>query len=174
MIKNIMLDCIIMEKRYKSILNYLETHRKIASFLVVLNRGITQITYGLYFLLLFVKMLTDFLGALRLLAITAIPWILFSIVRGMINAPRPYEVYDVVPLIDRKSGGNSFPSRHVFSIFVIATVYFYEFTFIGVLLYVLGVLLAIVRVLTAVHFPKDVIIGAILGIVSIIGMYRLF
>ncbi len=62
--------------------------------------------------------------------------------------------------------GESFPSRHVFSVFVIAMAFYYTCVPVGVVLTVFGVLMAAVRVAGGVHFPRDVAAGAAVGIVS--------
>ena len=49
---------------------------------------------------------------------------------------------------------------------------FYEHPGAGVLLGIIGLLLGIVRVLVGVHEPKDIIVGAMAGIVcGIVGYY---
>ena len=52
------------------------------------------------------------------LAIPGISFVAVSIFRKCYNAKRPYEIYDFKPLIPKDTIGKSFPSRHVFSIFV--------------------------------------------------------
>ena len=45
-------------------------------------------------------------------------------------------------------------------------------TCLGVFFLIIALLMAIERVIVGVHFPKDVIVGAIIGIVSgVIGFY---
>ncbi|WP_200789018.1 phosphatase PAP2 family protein [Atopostipes suicloacalis] len=101
-----------------------------------------------------------------------ISFVFVSIFRHYVNAPRPYEVADIEPIIEKETTGNSFPSRHVFSIFVIATTLYFISKPLGILLMIAGVLLAILRVVGGVHFPRDVIAGAIIGIVSgVLGFY---
>ena len=56
------------------------------------------------------------------LAIPGISFVAVSIFRKCYNAKRPYEIYDFKPLIPKDTIGKSFPSRHVFSIFVIGTI----------------------------------------------------
>lgn len=106
---------------------------------------------------------SDFLKAFF---IPLICFILLSLFRKALNAPRPYEVFNAKPLIAKETQGKSFPSRHVFSIFVIATTFYVccplpEF---GIIIFALGIALAILRVVSGVHFIKDVLAGAILGI----------
>ena len=57
-----------------------------------------------------------------------------SVVRKIINAPRPYEKFDMPPVLEKDTKGKSFPSRHVFSVFIIAMTIFYEQSGAGVLL----------------------------------------
>lgn len=47
-------------------------------------------------------------------------FVILSLFRKKINAPRPYEVWEIVPLLDRDSPGQSMPSRHVFSATIIS------------------------------------------------------
>ena len=51
----------------------------------------------------------------------------------------------------------------MFSVFVIAFAFYYTFVPAGIVLSVLGVLLAVVRVVGGVHFPRDVLCGAAIG-----------
>ena len=43
-----------------------------------------------------------------------------SVFRYIVNRPRPYEKFDMPPVIPKDTHGRSFPSRHVFSAFIIA------------------------------------------------------
>ena len=74
-------------------------------------------------------------------------------------------MYDILPLIPRDGQGQSFPSRHVFSIFLIGTLWCGVWLPVGILLILFGILLACIRVAAGVHFPKDVLWGAIFGII---------
>ena len=87
-----------------------------------------------------------------------------SLFRSIYSAPRPYEVLDICPLIKKTTKGKSFPSRHVFSIFIIGMIFLDWNMWAGIILLILGVLLAYIRVVGGVHFPKDVAAGALLGI----------
>ena len=108
----------------------------------------------------------------RAILVPAVSFVGLSVVRKIINAPRPYEKFDMPPVLEKDTKGKSFPSRHVFSVFIIAMTIFYEHPGAGVLLGIIGLLLGIVRVLVGVHEPKDIIVGALAGIVcGIVGYY---
>ena len=92
-------------------------------------------------------------------------FVILSLFRKKINAPRPYEEWDIKPLLDRDSPGQSMPSRHVFSATIISMACLHASLSVGVILLVLSALLGLVRVLGGVHFPKDVVVGYICGLV---------
>lgn len=81
------------------------------------------------------------------------------------NRNRPFFTYKVNSLLVF-ANKPSFPSGHATSMFAIATVFFmYDWRF-GVALYVIAALTAVSRVVSGVHYPSDVIAGAIIGIIS--------
>lgn len=136
------------------------------------NRLLTVFVYAAYpALLLFAAVRRD--GRFwRIFLTPAVSFLLVSIFRRLINSPRPYEAAGIVPLIPKDTRGKSFPSRHIFSVFVISTAFWYISRPWGLLFMAVGLILAAVRVLGGVHFPKDVIAGAMLGILSgMIGFY---
>ena len=103
---------------------------------------------------------------LRLVLTCGVPFVLLSAVRHALDLPRPFEVYDLEPLLPRETPGRGFPSRHVFSIFVIGTCFCYLEPWLGWTLLGLGAVLSALRVLSAVHFERDVLVGAAIGILS--------
>lgn len=133
--------------------------------MVILNYSISVITgivYAVCLVLLFVN--DDYKILILSILNPAIGVIICSIIRSFINAPRPYEVSGDENLIGKKTAGKSFPSRHVFSIFVIATTVLKSFFIPGAILLALGVVLCVLRVKAKVHFVRDVLAGALSGI----------
>ena len=57
------------------------------------------------------------------------------------------------------------PSRHIFSITIIAMCWLYICQPVGIILLVMTLVLAVLRVVMGVHFIKDVIAGIIYGII---------
>ena len=102
----------------KQIMDALREHEKLLKVVLFLNEAITKITYIAYILLVIINLLTVPLEAVKVLYVAGIPYVILSVFRFLVNTKRPYEVYNFTPLIDRKSTGKSFPSRHVFSIFI--------------------------------------------------------
>ena len=98
------------------------------------------------------------------LFIPASGFVILSLFRKKINHPRPYETWDIRPLLDKDSSGQSMPSRHVFSATIISMAYFHAWTLIGMILLICSGVLALVRVLCGVHYPKDVLVGYVCGL----------
>ena len=86
-----------------------------------MNRILTFVMpgiYGLVFCWLFFKK-TSMGGIWPFIWIPASGFVLFSLFRHWVNVPRPYEKWEIQPLLEKNSSGHSFPSRHVFSATII-------------------------------------------------------
>lgn len=110
-----------------------------------------------------------YLYALKLSIMAAVPFVILSVLRVLINSQRPYEVFDIpefYELREKRKSGRSFPSRHVFSAFLIGVLWIpYALPF-GIAAILLGILMAAERVARGIHFVKDVLVGAVIGILS--------
>ncbi|MCD8018902.1 MAG: phosphatase PAP2 family protein [Clostridiales bacterium] len=159
-------------KLYKKTIRFFQLHPTIFSIVALLNQYITLIGFLIYPLLLLIVALQFGKSFFAYLFIPAFCYIAMSRFRQIINRKRPYEYYGYQPLIPRNGGGESFPSRHVFSIFLIGTLWYVVFWPVAVFVLLLGVILAVIRVITGIHFPSDVICGAALGILC--GVLTLF
>ena len=96
--------------------------------------------------------------------VPALGFVLLTLVRKWINQPRPYETWEIVPLLDKDSHGNSMPSRHVFSATNISMACLHANLPVGLVLLILSALLGLVRALGGVHYPKDVLVGYACGL----------
>ena len=134
--------------------------------MLLLNRILPLLLYALYPILLLSLLFQQDDRFLRVLLTPGISFVFLSIFRDRLNAPRPYEALDIDPLIHKNTKGHSFPSRHVFSISVIACSFWYIHPPVGMVLMFFAVLTAVIRVLGGVHFPRDVIAGLAIGVLS--------
>lgn len=162
------------KETYIKLTEPLRRHPGGARLVVCINKILTGLVYLAYpsFLLLLFWKKENFL--LRAVLVPAISFVGVSLFREWYNAPRPYEKFDIPPVIAKDTKGKSFPSRHVFSVFVIAITVFYQYPMMGLALCVVGVGLALIRVLGGVHEPRDVIAGAVIGILcGLFGYYFL-
>ena len=152
---------------YNHIAGKIENKPFLLRLLRTFNRFMTVVMPIVYLTLLAITYLQEGLGkqVLMYVFIPASGFVILSFLRKKINAPRPYEEWDIKPLLDRDSPGQSMPSRHVFSATIISMACLHASLSVGVILLVLSALLGLARVLGGVHFPKDVVIGYICGLV---------
>lgn len=108
------------------------------------------------------------------IVVPAAGFLAVTIVRNLVNAPRPYENGGEPPLIDKTTSGHSFPSRHTFCMFMIAYTWLDWQVAAGIILLCCAVLLAICRVVLRVHYPRDVIAAAILATLFAVLGYWVF
>lgn len=148
-----------------------ETREKILNGV---NKLLTGFCYAVYPIALIFLAVSRDSRFWRAFLVPAISFVLLSVVRDKLNAKRPYEVLEIRPIIHKKTKGHSMPSRHVFSMFVIAMTFLWVMPWMGVVLLCFGAILAAVRVVGGVHFPRDVLVGALAGLLSgLIGFWIL-
>ncbi len=152
---------------YEHIAGNIENKPFLLSLLRTFNRFMTVVMPMIYLTLLATTYLQQGLGKQVgiYLFIPASGFVILSFLRKKINAPRPYEVWEIVPLLDRDSPGQSMPSRHVFSATIISMACLHASLTMGMICLILSAFLGLVRVLGGVHYPKDVVVGYICGLV---------
>ena len=135
------------KEQYIKITEPLRSNQERAKRVTSLNHMLTALVFCVYPLYLFMLFTDKNPWLWRAILVPAVSFVGLSVVRKIINAPRPYEKFDMSPVLEKDTKGKSFPSRHVFSVFIIAMTIFYEHSGAGVLLGIIGLLLGIVRVL---------------------------
>lgn len=158
-------------KNYQEWYDYIAANVENRPFLLRLlrtfNRFMTVVMPMIYLTLLATTYLQEGLGKQVgiYLFIPASGFVILSFLRKKINSPRPYEKWDIKPLLDRDSPGQSMPSRHVFSATIISMACLHASLTMGMICLTLSAFLGLVRVLGGVHYPKDVVVGYICGLV---------
>ena len=152
---------------YNHIAGKIENKPIFLRLLRAFNRFITVVMPMIYLTLLATTYFQQGLGK-QIWIYVFVPasgFVILSLLRKKVNAPRPYEVWEIVPLLNRDSPGQSMPSRHVFSATIISMACMHASLSLGVILLVLSALLGLVRISGGVHYPKDVVVGYICGLV---------
>lgn len=150
--------------RYQFWSHYLKERPFLLAGILFGNRWISRIMYVLYPALLVYVLVVGYPNWWTFLLIPALGFVLLSLFRKALNAPRPYEKENMIPLLTKETSGQSFPSRHVFSATIISMCALRAFPLLGVICLFLSILLAVFRVLLGVHYPRDVVAGYLVGI----------
>ena len=162
-----------------------ENYRELSSFfsetkarnntIKALHDVLPLVMYIFYPVQLIVLAVNEGLTSEKFLRFTLIPLatlIVISIVRAIVNAKRPYEVYHYTPPVKATTVGKSFPSRHTVCAFIIAMAFMYLQTRIGIIMLVVAAAIGVTRVLAGVHFIRDVVSGAVIGVlIGVLGFF---
>lgn len=131
------------------------------------NRILTAIVFVAYPVLLVWLYFRMPQNLVRSILVPLDGFIIVSVFRYLVNRRRPYEAFELAPVIPKDTSGKSFPSRHVFSAAIIA------FTFLatpgmnalGILLIFCTIGIAVIRVISGVHYISDVIAAILIAFV---------
>lgn len=151
---------------YRNISSRLTNYPTLLFLLRSFNRLMTVAMPLVYLILLVATYLQLGLGkqVVVYLLVPATGFVILSLFRKKINHLRPYETWNISPLLDKDSSGQSMPSRHVFSATIISMACLHASLPVGLACLLFSALLGLVRVLGGVHYPKDVFVGYACGL----------
>ncbi len=160
---------------------YVINHGTKNKFFDVIMPFITNVkNFYLIFLVIWLLMIFSSKYKHRIAGWTIIISVTFSdilsskILKHIILRPRPYEVLsDVFKLVS--SAGPSFPSSHAVNSFTAATLImlFFKNPVYTAIAFFVATLSAYSRIYVGVHYPLDVVFGAILGVIIGWGIYKI-
>jgi len=103
-------------------------------------------------------------GLMALVSLAGSVLVVNVVLKHLVGRPRPYEVLpEIVRLIPPPSG-SSFPSGHAASAFAAAVImYLYLPKKFGIPALLLATAIALSRLYLGVHYPSDVLAGAVIG-----------
>ena len=156
------------EKMYHNIQAFFKNNSLMYNILKASYKLFPAIIFASYILFIIVSAFIYGITDVTFLKVTLVPLCTFAIVsvfRKIFNAQRPYEKYGITPLIAKDKQGQSFPSRHVASGFIISMAFLYINMALGITFLIISLLIAITRVLAGVHFIKDVVAGALFSVI---------
>ena len=116
---------------------------------------------------------------LKKVAIIALAALLFSdaiafVLKHMVHEPRPFMSLDNVRLLVREDDLNSFPSGHTTSTVAVVTALILNmkelskkhYLILDIALVIFAVLIGFSRMYVGVHYPGDVLAGAVIGLIG--------
>lgn len=161
-------------ERYLKTMEWLRNHEKLTKSLIFYEKLCEFLVYTTYPIFLICLLATKNEYLLRSALTCGISFILVSLLRRVLNAKRPYEVYGVPAAMYKDKKGSSTPSRHIFSATIISVSVYFVSPLLSLIVGLLALSMAVLRVLLGVHFIRDVLAGAVIGIVfGLIGSFIL-
>lgn len=147
---------------------------KVLVFITTLgNGGFVFILFGAL-LLVFKKTRKD--GILYSLALILNLLLTNLVLKNLFMRPRPYTVIEGLTILINPPHGYSFPSGHTSAAFCLAMILFFINKKASVVAFLFAVMMGFSRMYTGVHYPTDVLGGAITGVISalIVGLVNNF
>lgn len=95
-----------------------------------------------------------------------------GLIRWLLPRARPFVNNDINLLFEHNT--SSFPSGHAAVFFAISTIVFYYNKRIGILFFLVSILIILARVFSGIHWPSDILAGAVVGIFSGWLIHRIF
>lgn len=94
--------------------------------------------------------------------------IIAEAIKFFVSRPRPFSVLNIQPLsqYDGYDSGMSFPSGHASFFFALAAAIFYFDKKWGIRFFAAALIMGIARIFVGVHWPLDILVGAIIGVGS--------
>lgn len=157
------------EQKYKQLNDYMLESKNRSTTIKALHDILPVIMMVFYPLQLVFLFINEGFKSEVFLKATFVPlgvFIIVTVLRLIINAKRPYEKLVYTPVVKKDTKGKSFPSRHTASAFIIAMAFLYIQTSLGVIMLILASIIALTRVLSGVHYIRDVIGGALISIIT--------
>jgi len=146
----------------------------------------TYATYGVIMIVLMYKLiwlpwratLSDRLSKLaqgfECVGALFLTWFTVQMIKVLVAHPRPFHVFKEIVTLIPDQDGYSFPSLHAALTVATATLCIWYDRRLGVVLYLFAFLVSISRIYVGVHYPVDIVVGAILGICIPYIVHRLF
>ncbi len=132
------------------------------------NMGVALVVAGLLYLNNNQRLALELvLGLLTL-------WFVVETVKALADRARPFANLEDVRIIGWRALGRSFPSGHTAQAFFIMSLFIHHFQFnpwVDGALYFVAALVGVTRMYVGAHYPRDVLAGALVGLIwGIIGV----
>ena len=95
---------------------------------------------------------------------TIIPWYVTYILKIVFHIPRPFVTFAQVQPLVIETPFTSYPSGHATVFFALATAMYMYHKKLGYFFFGCAFLIALSRVVSGVHYPIDILVGAVIGI----------
>ena len=154
----------ITEKNYKRIINFFNERKFAKNALNFCYKYLPLLLFIGYPMLIAYVFFNKIGDIFKIVLVPLCVFLLVTILRRLINEQRPYEKYNANSLFNKKTKGQSMPSRHTASAFIISLAILYVNTALGIVALSVSLLITLSRLLSGVHFIRDVLVAMLLSI----------
>ena len=154
----------ITEKNYKRIIKFFSERNFAFNALKFCYRFLPLLLFIGYPALIVYVFFSNPVDLFRIILVPLGVFLLVTILRKVINEQRPYEKYSTPSLFGKTTKGQSMPSRHTASAFIISLAILYVNTELGIAALSVSFLITLSRILAGVHFIRDVLAAMLLSI----------
>lgn len=164
------------KEQYIKITDYFRQPGWKSTLMFFMCRFVPTLVANVYGILCVLALLANPMLLIRFVGVPLVVFVVVTVVRSIINRPRPFEKLGFSPInfANKQKNGKSFPSRHSASAAVIAMACMSLLPWLGWVMVILALIVAASRVLSGMHYISDVAVGLAFGlIVGIIGFYPL-
>lgn len=113
----------------------------------------------------FLQFKNKFKGLALVFSPAVIAYIVEYILKSLIPSPRPFLFFENVKPLFLHGGMDSFPSGHAMFFGALAMSLYFVNKRMGILYFIVALIVGLARVASGVHFPIDILVGYILGII---------
>jgi undecaprenyl-diphosphatase len=104
------------------------------------------------------------LPVLHMASVGLVGTVFYKWIKGKTLRPRPYEVHQDIWLTGRPLDRFSFPSGHTLHAVAFSTIALFYYPVLFPVVVPFAVMVALSRVVLGLHYPSDVIMGALIGL----------
>lgn len=152
--------------------------RNLDPILIAITHTAGPLTFGLPLLMLVAALIRRdrllLLATYYVMISVAVSVAITNLMKYTIDRPRPFETYSFIEKLT--SGGSpSFPSGHTSDAFVLAMALSLAFRrrWVSIVFFMWAFTMGYTRMGLGVHYPADVIVGAVIGVSSAFAVYEL-
>lgn len=141
------------------------------AFAIFLAKYLPYLLVACFFLFLLVNVKKYKKMAVETFFAIGLSYVIFGrILHLLIARMRPFFNNDVNTLLTH-SFSRSFPSDHALFFFALSTIVFFYNKKAGILFFIASFLIGLARIFTGLHWPSDVVAGAVIGVISGIAVF---
>lgn len=151
---------------YKKITDFFKNKKIANTILKIIYKGLPYVIFASYGLLLLYLIFNRSAEIFKIVLVPLGVFLFVTVIRKIFNRERPYEKFGIESVFSKTKKGESMPSRHTASAFIISMAFLYLSPALGICFLCISFLIMLSRVFAGVHFISDVLAGMALSIIS--------